>query len=282
MPQPQPAIFRPQRRRAFRARAARRFSEHDFLHRRAMFDIVERLEMTTRDFPRAAFFGVGALDGMLTPACGVGEIVHADNAAGRLAPGRASFIADEERNPCALGAFDLVVSLLTLHAVDDLVGALTQWRLALKPDGLLIAALFGEETLAGLRTALFEAESAHRGGASPRVHPCASIQSLGQALQRAGFSMPVVDCDSVRVRYGEPMRLFADLRGMGEQCALAGRRPALNRAILADAAARLAAQGGAQFDIVYLTGWAPHPKQPRPLEPGSARTPLKDALKTFE
>jgi SAM-dependent methyltransferase len=247
-----------------------------------MADVVDRLETVKRDFPRALFYGAGALRNMLTPAAGVGEIVAADLAPARLSPPpRTGVIFDEEFSPFAPASFDLVVSLLTLHAANDPVGALAQMRASLKPDGLLIAVLFGEETLIELRRALYESEAGISGGVSPRVAPFAAVRDLGGALQRAGFAMPVVDVDNVKARYAEPMDLFADLRGMGETSCLAARGKALWRAAFAKAAAALAERSEITFDIVTLTGWAPHPSQPKPLKPGSATRSLERAIRNF-
>ncbi|MFQ5563201.1 MAG: methyltransferase domain-containing protein [Parvularculaceae bacterium] len=269
-----------------------------------MAEIVDRLETVTRDFPLAAFFGAGELVQMLTPACGVGIVVNADLARGRLAPACAAeaakpvlgpasgrtrgarrrpgcgLIADEERLPIAPESLDLIVSMLTLHSANDLVGALAQARRALKPDGLFLAALFGEETLKELRTAFYAAETELTGGVSPRAAPFASVRDLGSALQRAGFALPVADVDRVSVRYEDPARLIEDLRGMGETNVLHERGRALTREIVAVAFDRFIRDGGrARFDIVYLTGWAPHESQQKPLKPGSARASLQTSIK---
>lgn len=223
-----------------------------------MADIVDRLETVTRRFPEAAFVGAAPFLGLLTPACGVGWIVAADAANERLAAERPAVVLDEERLPFAPGSLDLFVSLLTLHAVNDLVGALVQLRVALKPGGLFLAALFGEETLSRFRAALYRAESEIIGGVSPRFAPFATVRDLGAALQRAGFSLPVVDVDTTRVAYSDAGRLLCDLRGMGEAAFLARRPTPLSRAVLNKALANFAGDGGEErFDILYLTAWAP-------------------------
>ncbi|MFZ5616772.1 MAG: methyltransferase domain-containing protein [Pseudomonadota bacterium] len=273
-----PLIFDRQLYARRRARSATAFHAHDFLHRRAMEDIVDRLESVTRNFPQALFYGVGDLKSMLTPRCGVEEIIEGDCAGARLSEGGASIIFDEEASPLAPSSFDLIVSLLTLHAANDPIGALTQMRLALKPDGLLIAVLFGEETLKELRAALYEAEAEFAGGVSPRIAPFASVRDLGGALQRAGFALPVADVDHVGVRYRSPSRLIEDLRGMGETNCLFRRGKGLRRDTLAAATARLSEAGPITFDLVTLTGWAPHPSQPKPLTPGSAQHSLERFL----
>ena len=184
-----------------------------------------------------------------------------------LTPGCA-IMADEEALPFALDSFDLIVSVLSLHAVNDLPGALVQIRRALKPDGLFVAALFGGETLRELREAFAHAESELRGGASPRVAPFADVRDLGALLQRAGFAMPVADVERTTVRYGRFSSLVRDLRALGETNALAQRgRGFLRRDVLAAAVARYAEAHSdrdgrlrATFDIVYLTGTrAPRP-----------------------
>lgn len=199
-------------------------------------------------------------------------------------------IADEEALPFAPESFDLVVSVLSLHAVNDLPGALLQIRRVLKPDGLFLAALFGGETLRELRGDFAAGEMQVLGGISPRVAPFADVRALGALLQRAGFALPVADSERTTVQYREFKTLVRDLRAMGETNALIERdkRP-LRREVLAAMLANYAASHAdadgrltATFDIVYLTGWAPHESQQQPLRPGSATARLADALGTQE
>jgi NADH dehydrogenase [ubiquinone] 1 alpha subcomplex assembly factor 5 len=201
-----------------------------------------------------------------------------------------TLVAEAEALPFKPSVFDLVLSNLELHWANDLPGALLQLRQALKPDGLLIASLFGGETLSALRRALLEAELEEEGGASPRVAPFADLRDLGRLLQRAGFALPVVDNDKIEVTYADPLALMRDLRAMGESNALTERRRGFTRrATLARAAARYGelfprpdGRIAAQFEIVTLTAWAPHESQPQPLAPGSARSRLAAALGTIE
>lgn len=273
-----PVLFDARRRFRARAKSAASFANHDFLHQRAIADILDRLESVTRTFDDVAVYGAGALAGRLRPRCGAGVWVDADLADSRLPGHGVAF--DEEFNPIAEGSLDLAVSVLTLHAVNDPVGALAQWRRALRPDGLFLAAVFAENTLASWRTALYTAEAKVRGGVAPRVHPFAAVQDLGGALQRAGFALPVVDLDPVDVDYTDPARLLADLKGMGETTVLSSAAPAPARAVLAEAVDGLGAAGGrVRFDIAYLTGWAPHPSQQKPLPPGSAVRSMEAAVK---
>ncbi len=273
-------------------RAAAHFERADFLERRAAEDLVERLEVVNRRFDLALELGArgGSLPAALaaSPAAAkVGGLVRCGLSPAMLArtPGL-RVVGDEERLPFGPATFDLVVSCLSLHWVNDLVGALIQVRRCLKPDGLFLGAMLGGATLSELRACLLEAEVRVRGGAGPRVSPFADITDAGALLQRAGFALPVVDTDQVRVRYDHPLALLADLRAMGETSVLVDR-PAtpLTRAVLFHAfdlyAERHALPDGrieATFEILTITGWAPHPDQPKPLRPGSAKMRLADAL----
>lgn len=199
-------------------------------------------------------------------------------------------VSRDERFPAIDEPFDVIASVFLLHAVNDLPGMLIQIRRALKPDGLFVAALFGGDTLTELRQSLAAAETEAFGGVSPRVMPFADVRDMGGLLQRAGFALPVADVERTVVRYRDLQQLFADLRAMGETNALVERsRKPIRRAILAATAQHYAENFSdpdgklrATFDIVYLTGWAPHESQQRPLVPGSAKARLADALGTRE
>jgi SAM-dependent methyltransferase len=197
---------------------------------------------------------------------------------------------DNETLLADAGAYDLVVGRPILHSVNDLPGVLVQIRRALKPDGLFVGALFGGDTLTELRQSLAASELETANGISPRVAPFGDVRDLGGLLQRAGFALPVADMERTIVRYGDLAGLVHDLRAMGETNVLTERsRKPMSRAMLsataqyysqhfADADAKLRAT----FDVVYLTGWAPHESQQQPLKPGSARARLADALGTTE
>jgi len=199
-------------------------------------------------------------------------------------------VADEEALPFADNTLDLVVSGLSLQAVNDLPGVLVQVRRALKPDGLFLAALLGGDTLAELRQSFAMAESELDSGVSPRVAPFPDLRDLGSLLQRAGFALPVTDVDRITVRYATPLGLLHALRRMGAANPLVERRRLpLRRATLMRAmevyTARFADPDGrvrASFDIMWLSGWAPHESQQKPLQPGSAKQRLADALGTTE
>jgi SAM-dependent methyltransferase len=280
-----------QRRRRLRAM---RGEPVDFLLKHVAQELVERLLAVKRSFSVVADIGTSgdALRAMLGSQGVVSNIIAVDPLAHRLRAGEPlrSVAADEEALPFADASLDLVVSALALQAVNDLPGTLTQIRRALKPDGLFLAALLGGETLTELRQSFAEAEAEVEGGVSPRVAPFADLRDLGALLQRAGFALPVVDSDRLTVRYATPFDLMRDLRGMGWTNALVERRRIpLKRATLLRMAdiyeRRFSDPDGrlrASFDIVWLSGWAPHESQQQPLRPGSAKARLADALKTTE
>jgi SAM-dependent methyltransferase len=267
-----------------RRRRARALGPVTFLLDRVAFDLAERLDAVLREFPLAADLGTpaDALRRALADKTSIGTLIAVDT----LPAQGLAVVADEEMLPFRDASLDLVVSALALQFVNDLPGTLIQIRRALKPDGLFLAALLGGETLTELRQAFAAAEAEIEGGVSPHVAPFADVRELGALLQRAGFALPVTDVDRLTVRYASPFALMADLRRMGATNALAERRRTpLRRATLARMAEIYAAQFAdpdgrirATFEIVWLSGWAPHESQQKPLRPGSAQTRLADAL----
>jgi len=286
------AVFDRRALRRHRERAASR-SGFGFLFEDAAEQLLDRLDDIRRVFPIA--LDLGCRDGFLTRRLaarhGVERIIAADLAPRFLARTEGvRLAADPELLPFAPESFDLVVSALALHWVNDLPGTLLQLRRALRPDGLLLVSLLGGETLTELRAALMEAELAAEGGVSPRVSPFALLRDLGGLLQRAGFALPVVDSHVVTATYPDALALMRDLRGMGESNAVAERRRSFSRrATIARAAALYAERfaGGdgripATFEILTLTAWAPHAAQPQPVRPGSGKTRLAEALGAAE
>lgn len=272
-----------------RDRASARAGEHDFLLARVADDIAERLAIVRRTFPRAANIGAhhGLVSRRIEGLAGIENIVDMDSAAALLtqAPGL-RVVADEDALPFSDHSLDLVVSGLSLQLVNDLPGALIQIRRALKPDGLLLAALLGGATLKELREAWLAAEAEISGGASPRVAPFADVRDMGGLLQRAGFALPVVDSETVTVTYSDPFALMRELKAMGASNMLtARRRVPVSRRLLLRAAeiyterfAKVDGRVPATFEILTLTAWAPDPSQPKPLRPGSAQARLADVL----
>ena len=265
-------------RALLRARQSRalRLGPATFLLDRAAEDLAERLHAVLREFKSAA--DIGTADGHVRDALAtrVGLLARVD-------------LPDLETEPLPLApeALDLAVSALAFQFVNDLPGVLTQIRRALKPDGLLLAAMTGGDTLTELRQSFASAEAELEGGVSPRVIPFADLRDIGALLQRAGFALPVTDVDRIVVRYGSAFALMADLRRMGATNILVERRrmPTRRATMLRMAqiyAERFADSDGrirATFDVIWLSGWAPHESQQKPLKPGSAKASLAEAVK---
>lgn len=258
----------------------------DFLLRTVADDLLDRLAAVKRTFALAVDLG--------TPLPLVAERVAASGQVERIVRidriGAPDIVADPEWLPLRPASVDLIVSALALHWTDDLPGALAQIRAALKPDGLFLAALLGGDTLTELRQSLAQAEAEVTGGASPRVSPFAELRTAGALLQRAGFALPVIDADKHTVRYDTALHLMRDLRAMGATNVLRERdRKPLRRQTLIRAAAiyaeRFSDPDGrirATFEVISLSGWAPHASQQQPLRPGSAKARLADALNAVE
>jgi hypothetical protein len=270
------------RRRAFQKDA----SGH-FLLARAIEEMADRLLTVSRQFEAPVTLFCGGADSVeaiqnLYPEADIAQL-ETDPAylkSGGLIGSAANFTLKP-------ASHDLAVSLLAAHAVNDLTGFLIQSRLCLKPDGLFLGCLFGAGTLQELREVLLETEIELYGGAAPRVAPFADVRDMGGLLQRAGFALPVADSETLTVRYDSVFKLIADLRAMGLGNALNARsKKPLTKAFWARAAeiytAKFCDADGrirATFSIIWLSGWAPSPSQPKALKPGSATISLKDALK---
>ncbi len=283
------AIFDRSLARRRLARAAACGKTEDFLLARAIEDFSERLSTINRAF--SAVLDAGTPSPRL--AAWLADRFH-PRLLVRLAPLMETagnqpllrLIGDEENLPLAQERFDLSVTALSLQNLNDLPGALLQLRRVLKPDGLFLGCLLGGATLSELRTALAVAETETCGGVSPRVAPFADVRDMGGLLQRAGFALPVADSEIVTVRYGSMFGLMADLRAMGATNALAARlRKPMGKGFFMRAAEIYARRFAdpddrvrATFELIFLSGWAPHESQQKPLPPGSARMRLADAL----
>ncbi len=288
-----PQIFDRKLLRRRRDRIARRSAGErlpDFLLERVAEDFADRLALVRREFPVGAC--IGAYHGLLTARLrrlpSIGCMIDIEPSIVSLAPGGGlKVVAEEEALPFAAASLDLIVSGLSLQFINDLPGTLVQINRALKPDGLFLGALLGGETLKELREAWILAEDELLGGASPRVAPFADVRELGGLLQRAGFALPVADNDVIEVTYSSPLALMQELKAMAASNPLVERRRTpVTRGLLLRAAEiyheRFALANGripATFEIVTLTGWAPHESQQKPLQPGSATVSLTDVLK---
>jgi NADH dehydrogenase [ubiquinone] 1 alpha subcomplex assembly factor 5 len=276
-----------------RERAARRWGDQAFLKREIAGRVAERLEDVRRSFSLALDLGCHAdeIATALGPRSPVGALVRADIAIdfARQAGGPA-VVADEEALPFAPCSFDLVLSAMSLHWVNDLPGTLVQIGRILKPDGLFLAAMLGGGTLWELRQALTAAESEIEGGLSPRVSPFADLRDAAGLLQRAGFALPVADSETIDVEYPNALALMRDLGAMGESNLVVERRRGFSRRstllraaqIYNERFARPTGRVAASFEVLFLHGWAPHASQPKPLRPGSAAHRLAAALETTE
>ena len=259
-----------------RQQRALRDGPASFLLERVAEDAAERLQAVLRQFNSAADIG--------TPGDQLRNAL-----AGRLGQLARIELPDRESEPLALGAeqLDLAVSALAFQFVNDLPGVLAQIRRALKPDGFLLAAMIGGDTLTELRESFAAAEAELESGVSPRVVPFVDLRDVGSLLQRAKFALPVADVDRIVVRYASAFALMADLRRMGATNVLVERRriPSRRATMLrmaqiygerfADADGRIRAT----FDVIWLSGWAPHQSQQQPLKPGSAKASLADAVR---
>ena len=261
-----------------RARLARasRLGPATFLLDRVAEDIAERLHAVLREFQDGADIG--------TPGAGLRDAL-----AGRVGALEPVDLPDIESQGLALApqSIDLAVSALALQFVNDLPGVLAQIRRGLRPDGLLLAAMLGGDTLTELRQSFAAAEAELEGGVSPRVAPSADLREIGALLQRAGFALPVTDVDRVVVRYDSAFALMADLRRMAATNVLVERRRTPTRRATMVRMAQLYAERFADpdgriratFDVIWLSGWAPHESQQQPLKPGSAKASLAEAVK---
>ncbi|WP_264714622.1 methyltransferase domain-containing protein [Limobrevibacterium gyesilva] len=254
----------------------------DILHDAAE-RLLDRLDDISRRFTRALDVGGRGVVAPMLRARGIETICCDLSPAMAARAGAPAVAADEEFLPFAPGSFDLVVASLSLHWVNDLPGTLIQLRMALKPDGVLLASLPALGTLAELRRALTAAEAEITGGASPRVSPFPDLRDCAGLLQRAGFALPVADAEDIRLLYADPLALLRDLRAAGETNAVALRNRRIPpRALFPAALAALPQTDGripATLRLAMLTGWAPAPTQPQPLKRGSARISLADALR---
>ena len=259
-------IFNRRMVRLHRDRAAKTLAEHDFLFQEAGERLCDRLDDVTRTFPFALDLGcrTGGMAKILGRRGGIDQLIQSDLSYEMVAQaGSGSIVADEEFLPFALNSFDLVLSNLTLHWVNDLPGALMQIRQCLKPGGLFLATMLGGETLKELRQSLAHGEAHVDGGLSPRVSPFADVRDAGNLLQRVGFTLPVADLETITVSYPDPFKLMSDLRGMGESNAvLNSRKSFTSRNLLMQTANHYIekyteADGRipATFHVITLTAW---------------------------
>ena len=284
------------RQRRGRAQKAHRDAKQNqsdrFLYDRIVGDTAERILDVNRSFPHVLLLGDTDLTRALANLLGdkFGFCVFADHSHYSGANVSCEVICDEEHLPFRAGSFDLVVNLLSLHGVNHVPQVLAQFKTLLKPDGLMMCCAFGGQTLSALRSVFYEAEDMLYGRVSPRISSMIRLDQATALLQGAGYTLPVTDRDLVRVSYRALHTLYQDLRAMGETNVLTARAPfpvsrrffELVELIYKRDQSNEAGKFIAQFEILWLTGWAPHPSQQKPLKPGSAKTSLADALGVSE
>lgn len=266
-------------------RAAAKGNLPGFLDDVAATELIDRFESISRKFAHVAIIShdpsrlVDAIKPRLTDDGTITDI-------SMLAEDR--IFLDNPELPAE--AFDCIFVCPGLEWANDLPGSLSRLRRALKPDGVLLAAMLGGESLHELRASWLQAETTLTGGASPRVAPFCDVRDAGGLLQRAGFALPVVDTDRLKVRYDNALALMQDLKALGLSNIMAERhRSLVTPGLMAMACSHYDQSFAdpdnrirATFQMIYLTGWSPHESQPKPLRPGSAKTRLADALKVDE
>jgi len=280
-----PKIFNRQRLIKHRIRAAASFSAHDFLFREMAVSLCERLNYIKKSFPLALDMGAhnGFIAEILQNRGGIEKLIQSGvsekllrNAANNV------LVADEELLPFAENSFDLVISVGSLHWVNDFAGTLVQIQKSLKPDGLFLAIFFGGQTLKELRASFEKAEMQVRGGVSPRISPFIDVQTGGSLLQRAGFALPVVDSEILNVEYTHPLKLMKELRGMGESNCLYDSEKSFTPCSLMMLAvdnylrdfSNEEGRINASFELITLTGWKPHESQQKSARRGSGQIPF--------
>ncbi len=284
-----PQLFDRALLRQRRKKAATTLENVDYLLEYVHEDLIDRLRVIMRSFPQTLNLGShhGKLTSRLNDLNNISNVYSLDSVFEMVSKTNALQIqGDEECIPIAAESLDLVVSALSLQFVNDLPGAFSQIRHCLKPDGAFIGALFGGESLAELRQVFLMAEEELYGGASPRIAPFVDVRDMGHLLQRAGFALPVTDRDVLKVRYTSATHLMKELQAMGMSNVMTDRSSSHNTKALFKRVNELYAEHYsegdgkiyAHFELIYLMGWAPHPDQQKPLQPGSAAINLKDVF----
>ncbi len=284
-----PLIFDRRRVMMHRARAARMSPPTDFLLQEMAERLADRLLDVTREFPLALDLGAhhGLLAQHIIGKAGITHVVQAECSAEQIAHASGlRLVADDEYLPFADNSFDVILSLGSLHWVNDLPGTLVQIQRALKPDGLFLAMMPGGQTLKELRESFEQAEMQAKGGVSPRVSPFVDVRDAGGLLQRAGFALPVVDSELLTVSYAHPLKLMRELRQMGETNALlTGSKSFTSCSLMMQVVdyylQHYSDENGripATFELVTLTGWKPHHSQQQPARRGSGQVNLRDVL----
>lgn len=264
--------------------SARRPGADDFVTGLVLEDLGERLMRVNRAFSKALIMGP---HGALLPTHGTSKMGPFEfTRVASVVGAEGVEVVDPEALALPATDYDLVVSVFDLQIVNDVPGFLAQVRAHLRPDGLFLAAFAGGQTLTELRQAFLAADTKVNGGVFARVAPFIQLGDAGGLLQRARFALPVTDVEPHTVRYSSPLALMAEIKELGASNPLVERpRQATTRGLLAAASAVYDAEFAdpdgrvrASLEIVWLSGWAPHESQQKPLKPGSATVSLKAIL----
>ncbi|MCO5578727.1 hypothetical protein L7F22_032572 [Adiantum nelumboides] len=243
-------IFDRMYKRRQRDRAAWLMGTEDPLLDVVTENLLDRLEDCKRTFPTALNMGgaVMHVKKLLKGRGGVQKLTTMDMShdmikrSMELVPSSSKLenyyvVGDEEFLPFKKGSLDLIISALGMHWVNDLPSAMMQCQVALKPDGMFLAAMFGGETLRELRIACTVAQLEREGGISARISPLVQVQDAGNLLTAAGFALPTVDTDKYIMRYPSALELIEHLRSMGECNAISQRVKSLRKETALAAAA---------------------------------------------
>ncbi|PHS41197.1 MAG: SAM-dependent methyltransferase [Robiginitomaculum sp.] len=264
---------------------SQKLSGDRFLYARIADDVASRVLDVSRKFKRTLLLGDKHLTHLVAQNLGtkIGAIIYADFTA---YSNGLDVVCDEEALPFKAESFDLIINLMSLHGVNQVPAALAKIKTLLEPDGLFLGALFGGQTLSELRRAMYVAEEQIYGRVSPRISSMIRLDQATSLLAGSGFALPVADRDLITVNYTDLNTLYTDLRLMGETNGLLARDKAALSARFFQLVEKIYGRehGGAtgkfdvSFEVLWLTGWRPHPAQPKPLKPGSAQTTLAGAL----
>jgi len=220
-------------------RAKKTFHAHNFLYDHVEKEVTERLQDFRKQFQTS--LGLSAYPMSLTQV-------------------NASLF--EDSFALSASSFDLIISCLQAHWVNNLPGLLKEIRVALKNEGLFLGALFGGNTLIELRESLLQAELDLKGGAAARIAPMLHPADAPGLLSQAAFFMPVVDTETITVTYPSLKHLMKDLRGMGETNKLLDRPKGMSSRFLFEKTEENYFEKHSEnslltatFEVIYLTGW---------------------------
>ena len=292
-------IFSKKKNQISRNRASTKYKKYDYLFNEVNKRLFDRLKFIKRKFVNTLEVGskTGNTIDLFNKKKDIKKIFISDISKEMLLIAKKQKInkqkfflsIDEENLPFKNNQFNLVFSNLYLHWSNDLFKVLNEIYRTLKPDGLFLCSIFGSETLNELKYSLCSAEDKISKNISPRVSPFIRLQDAGTLLQKAGFQLPVIDRDSIKIFYHDIFSLMKDLKGMGESNSLINRKKIFTTKKLFDVANKIYKKKFSEnkkiyatFEILYFIGWSKHSSQQNPEIPGSAKKRLADALSSKE